>query len=255
MKQFRSILAVAVVAASITASLSPAQAIPLDEVLDSAGKSFVRGMFGMSGDRQESSQSGGFNNDKPQSQTTPSSSAQSGGFSNDPPQPQTTPQQNNNSAPSLPPQQPRRVFRSLQTNCVKASGSDMTGIGRDDSDSIVSVGQRAVPVHAKVNISSSIPFQMTCAITRHPTNEKATLAIAIPDNSKLENVRVSIYVDGQERFSKIISRGQVRGRVFDITGASSYAYILQPLGYSSLFGDDIYFPNIRQPRPAMSRTN
>lgn len=246
MKQFRSILALAVVAAPIIVSLSPAQAIPLDEILDSAGKSFVRGMFGMSGDRQESSQSGGFNNDTPQPQATPSSSAQSSGFSNDSPQPQTPPQQNNNSASSPPPQQPRTPFRSLQTSCVKASNEDVRGIGRDDSDSMVSVGQRSVSVSTKTGIYANTPLQMTCAITRHPTDGKARIAFAIPDNSTLENVRLSIYVDGREIFSNIISRGQVRGKVVDITGASSYAYILQPLngGYG-----DIYWPRIPQRRP------
>ncbi|WP_310425470.1 hypothetical protein [Chamaesiphon sp. VAR_48_metabat_135_sub] len=246
-KQFRSILAVAVVAASITASISPAQAIPLDEVLDSAGKSFVRSFFG-GGDKQESSQSGGFSNNTPQPQTTPSSLPQSGGFSNDTPQPQATPPQNNNSAPSPSAPPLRRVFRSLQTSCVKASGSDMTGIGRDDSDSIVSVGQRAIKVGAKVAINVDSPFQMTCAITRHPTDEKLRLALAIPDNSGLETVRVSIYVNGQEKFSQIISRGQARQKDIDITGASSYAYILQPIGVTWLsFNTSIYFPIMRQP--------
>ncbi len=73
-KQFRSILAVAVVSVSITASLSPAQAIPLDGVLDSAGKSFVRGMFGLPAEQQETPQSGGFNNNTQQSPTTPTNS-------------------------------------------------------------------------------------------------------------------------------------------------------------------------------------
>jgi hypothetical protein len=57
MKQFRSILAVAAVAASITTSLSPAQAIPLSEILDSVGKSILRGVFNLPADRQESTQS------------------------------------------------------------------------------------------------------------------------------------------------------------------------------------------------------
>ncbi len=237
MKQFRSILAVAVVAASVTASISPAQAFTWDELWGAVKTGVQKGFQDAAQSSAEKYNGGG------------NETLQSGSF-NDTPQPQRIPQQNNNSAPSPPPQQTRTPFRSLQTSCVKASGSDMTGIGRDDSDSIVSVGQRAVPVHAKVGIYVNHPFQMTCAITRHPTDEKVTLAFAIPDNSKLENVRMSIYVDGQEKFSKIISRGQVRVKTFDIAGASSFAYILQPLGDSSFFGDDIYFPPIPRRRPA-----
>ena len=234
-KQFRLILALAVVTASLTTSLSPAQAFTWED----AWNAIKRGYENAPSQQQsnnETPQTGGFSNDTPQPQITP--------------QPQTTPQQNNYSAPSPPPRQPRRAFRSLQTSCVKASGSDITGIGRDDSDSIVSVGQRAVSVSAKTRIYANTPLQMTCAITRHPTDEKVRLALAIPDNSGLETVRVSIYVDGQEKFSKIMSRGQVRQKDIDITGASSYAYILQPIGVN-LYGDNsIYFPSIRQPRPA-----
>jgi hypothetical protein len=68
MKQFRSILAVAVVATSITTSLLPAQAIPLNDILDSAGKSFVRSLFGLPPERKETPQPAEVNNDTPQSQ-------------------------------------------------------------------------------------------------------------------------------------------------------------------------------------------
>ena len=140
----------------------------------------------------------------------------------------------------------------MRTSCVRASGYDISGIGPDDSDSIVSVGQRAVKVNGKATISNNTPLQLTCAITGHPTSEKVALAFAIPDNSGLGDVRVSVYIDGQERISKIMSRGQARRYVFDVTGASSYAYILQPLnnGYG-----DIYFPIVAQPRPVMPQTN
>jgi hypothetical protein len=233
-KQFRSILALAVVAASVTTSISPAQAFTWEELWGAVKTGVQKGF-------QDAAQSSAekYNN------SNNSDAPQAGGFSNDTPQTPTPPPQNNNSTPSSSSQQPRMPFRSLQTSCVKASGNDITGIGRDDSDSIVSVGQRAIGVSSKVGISYNESLRLTCAITRHPTDGKARIAFAIPDNSTLENVRLSIYVDGREIFSNIISRGQVRGKVIDITGASSYAYILQAINS----GGDIYWPRIPQRRP------
>jgi hypothetical protein len=180
-KQFRSILALAIVAASVTTSISPAQAFTWEELWGAVKTGVQKGF-------QDAAQSSAENSNTSNNSEAP----QAGGFSNDTPQTPTPPPQNNNSAPS--PSTPQRVrpIRSLQTSCVKASGSDMTGIGRDDSDSIVSVGQRAIKVGAKVVINVDSPFQMTCAITRHPTDEKVKLALAIPDNSGLETVRVII---------------------------------------------------------------
>jgi hypothetical protein len=122
--QFRSILAVAVVAASITASLLPAQAIPLDEVLDSAGKAFVRGMFNIPAERQESQQAGGFSNETPQPQATPANPvAQQNSFN--PNQSSTVPQ------PNTSPQQP--IVQRLRARCVKVNGLDLESISRDSS--------------------------------------------------------------------------------------------------------------------------
>jgi hypothetical protein len=139
----------------------------------------------------------------------------------------------------------RRPRRALRQKCVKASGSTLRGIGRDDSDAMVSVGQKAIKVFAHVDIYTGSPYGETCAIEVHPSSEKVSLAFAIPDNSSLYEVRVSVYVDGQERTSEIMSRGQDRRYTVDITGASSYAFTLKPL---DRIDGHIYFPYISQPR-------
>jgi hypothetical protein len=139
----------------------------------------------------------------------------------------------------------RRPSRALQQNCIKANGADIRAIGRDDSDSMISVGRNAIKVYGKVVIYTGEPYGETCSIQVHPSSEKVALAFAIPDNSSLYNVRVSIYVDGQERISKIMSRGEFRKYVFDVTSANSYAYTLEPL---DRINGDIYFPHISQPR-------
>ncbi len=127
MKQFRSILAVATVATSITASSLPSQAFTWDDLWQSVKRGY------------ENAPSS--NSSQPQSNSN-SETQQTGGFNNDTPQPETAPQQNSYSAPSSPTPPLRRViFRRLQVSCVKASGYDPSGIGRDNAESIVSVGQ------------------------------------------------------------------------------------------------------------------
>jgi hypothetical protein len=217
-KQFRSILAVTVVAASITTSLAPAQAFTWDDFW----QSFKQGL-----------------------ENSPSlNSPQQSEGSNE--TPQAAPLQNNYTEPSSPTTSPRLMTgRPSVINCVKANGSDIRGIGRDDPESMVSVGRRAIKVYGKVVIYTGEPYGETCSIQVHPSSEKVALAFAIPDNSSLYNVRVSIYVDGQERISKIMSRGEFRKYIFDVTSASSYAYTLEPL---DRINGDIYFPQISQPR-------
>jgi hypothetical protein len=84
MKIFRLIIAVATVVASITISHSPAQAIPLNEILDSVGKAALRGIFGLPPDRQEppqsSSEPSDLSNNEP-TETTPISSSENPGIS------------------------------------------------------------------------------------------------------------------------------------------------------------------------------
>ena len=220
-KQFRSILALAVVVASVTSSISPAQAFTWDELWNAVKRGY-------------------------ENAPSSNSSQQPGGSDESP---QAAPEQNNYSEPSSPtPPQRRRVIRRagrpVQVNCVKANGPDIRAIGRDDSESTVSVGRNAIKVYGKVDIYTGSPYGETCSIQVHPSSEKVALAFAIPDNSSLYNVRVSVYVDGQERISKIMSRGQARKYTIDVTGANSYAYTLEPL---DRINGDIYFPHISQP--------
>jgi hypothetical protein len=223
-KQFRSILAVAIVAASITTSLLPAQAIPLDGILDSAGKSFVRGMFGLPPEQQETPQSGGFNNDKPQPQTTPANPVpQQNSFNPNPNQSLPAPQQ-----PSTNPQQ--QNIQTLASTCISANGNYPEVINRDSLDSTISVGRRPFRVFRRFNLLGyNASFQGTCRILRHPSSEKVRVGFGIPDNSNLGSARVSIYVDGQEKASGVLVTGQARAFTADIAGASSYAVVVKPL--------------------------
>lgn len=186
-RKIRSILALAAVVTSITASLSPAQAFTWDDVWNTIKKSA-----------------------------------------------ESSPQQENDfdQSPSAP---------TLALKCIKANGADARAM--DDSESVVSVGRRAIKVHSAVYIYPQAPHELTCSIQTHPLDEKVALAFAIPDNSTLYNVRVNIYVNGQQRISEIMRRGQARKHVIDVTGASSYAYTLEPLDRSS---GDIYFPHVWQ---------
>ena len=244
-KKFRSILALAVVTASVATSLSPAQAFTLDDLVNAVKRGYESTPSSNSSQQpsnNESPQAGGFNNDTPQPQTTPPQNNNSGSSS-------PTPRQNNYSAPSSPNPQPTEVSYTLLARCVKVNGSDTTRIGQYDSDSMISVGKRAARAFAKIQVSDYSPAQRTCAIMRHPTSEKLISAFAIPDNSTLANVRVSISVDGQERINKIIGRGQARKYTVDLTGANSYAITLQPINFNSgdsLYGD-VYMLPVRQP--------
>ena len=238
MKQFRSILALAVIAASATASISPAQAIPLDEVLDSAGKSFVRGMFGISGERQESSQSGGFNNDKPQTQATPANPVpQQNNYSN--------PNQSASQQPSSPGQQQNSQRPAIK--CISANGNNADNIDRDSPESTISVGRRLIRVSSRANIEVGYyggrSFEKTCRILRHPSSEKINIGVAIADNSSLASARVSIYVAGQEKISGVLYAGQARVITIDVSGAESFAVVLKPLEG----GGYIYPLTVRQP--------
>jgi hypothetical protein len=198
-KRFRSILAVAVVVASITTSLSPAQAFTWEDAWNAIKRGY---------------------------ENAPSSNS---------------PQQSNNETPQADPQTNNNNIESSSIpsfKCVKVDGEGSYAIGQDESESTVSVGRNALKVWGKVYISPRTPYGETCSVEVHPSDEKIRLAFAIPDNSNLDNMRISIYVDGQQRISKIISRSQVGRYTIDITGANSYAYTLQPLN-----GDGrVYFP-------------
>jgi hypothetical protein len=197
-KQFRSILAVAVMAASITTSLTPAQAFTWDDFW----QSFKQGL-----------------------ESSPSlNSPQQAEGSNQ--IPQAAPQKNNYAESSSNP----------IINCVKANGRDSYNLGQDDPGSIVSVGRSAMKAYSSISIYPGSPHGTTCSIDVHPSDEKVAYAFAIPDNSGINNMRFTIYVDGQQKISKIISRGQVGRYMIDTTGANSYAFTLEALNGSG----DIY---------------
>jgi hypothetical protein len=207
MKQFRSILAVAVVAASITASISPAQAFTWEELWGAVKTGVQKGF-------QDAAQSSA----EKYNDSNNSDAPQAGGSNNETPETTITSQQNNDSESS-----PAPVF-----NCTLANGNGFYKTQGAD-DSIVSVGRSAMKTYERVEIYPNNPHGSTCAIEAHPADEKIGFAFAIPDNSNLDRVRVTIYVDGQPRINKIISRGRVGKYTVDSKGANSYAFTLETL--------------------------
>jgi hypothetical protein len=227
MNQFRSILAVATVATSITASSLPSQAFTLDELWQFLN----RGSENAQPSPGSPPQSNGASNETPES----------GGFSNEAPQ-QATPvsnpasqQNNSNSYTSAPPQTISPAQQSstqkLVTNCINANGSYFETINRDSPDSNISVGRRPFRVSNKVSVSTwlNTSFERTCSILKHPSNGKIGMGFGIPDNSTLGSARVSIYVDGQEKVSGVVVAGQPRILSTDIAGASSFAIVIKAL--------------------------
>jgi hypothetical protein len=223
MKNFRSLLAIAAIATSVSASITPAQALTWDEVWGAVKQ-------GIQSREQQQQQSSSNNSEAPQQQQQ-----------QQPQQQGQTASQSNAEQSSAAPQAIRRMPRQmLASNCVKVSGSDTEFIDRDNQGSMISVGRRAVNVNSKVGLWGS-SYEMTCAIQRHPSSGKARFAYVIADDSNLESMRVSIIVDGQERSTGIIHRGQGRGFVVDISRARSYAVVLKAINYG---GGYVHFPNL-----------
>jgi hypothetical protein len=235
MNQFRSILAMATVATSIAASSLPSHAFTWDDLLNVVKQgiqSTPSSGFSQQQSNSETQQAGGFNNDAPQPQT---------------PQPQITqpqaapPPQNSYSAPSS--STPRPI--ALQSRCTTVSGPEFFSVvGRDDPDAMISVGQKALRASflLKSDFSNNPRIQQTCAIMRHPTSEIIGLIVAIPDDSTIASVRISLFVDGQEKKSAIVSRGQSRVHPISIAGANSYAYTIQTISQDSYSGkNNVYF--------------
>jgi hypothetical protein len=236
-RQFRSILALAAVTASFTISLAPSQAFTLDDLLNVVKQgiqSTPSSGFSQQQSSSETQQAGGFNNDAPQPQI---------------PQPQTTqpqetsPPQNRYPSPSS--SSPRSI--ALQSRCTTVSGPDwFSGVGRDDPDAMISVGQRALRATSllKTEIYSYSPhIQQTCAITRHPTSETIGLIVVIPDDSTINSVRISLFVDGEEKISRTVARGQAKVYPINIAGANSYAYTMKVIGDTNSSGksNNVYF--------------
>jgi hypothetical protein len=209
MKQSRSILAVAVVAASITASISPAQAFTWEELWGAVKTGVQKGFQDAAQSAAE--QSNGSSQAAPESESSNSGS-----------------QQGNYTEQSSP--APQESTGQLEVKCIKSQGNDDYSIGEGNSNSMISVGQRAVKVYASAMIyanSSESIHGKTCQIESHPSDGKVSFSLAIPDVSDLYKVRVFTYVDGQQRSTIMMRPGQNRTLSFDVKGASSYAFQIQ----------------------------
>ena len=217
MKQFRSILAVAVVAASITASISPAQAFTLEELWGAVKTGVQKGFQDAA--QSSAEQSNGSSQAAPESEPSNSGS-----------------QQGNYTEQSSP--APQESTGQLEVKCVKSQGYDSRSIGESDYNSMISVGQRAVKAYelARIYADSQPIYGETCRIESHPSDGKVSISLAIPDVSSLSKVRVFTYVDGQQRSAILMRPGQNRTLSFNVKGASSYAFQVQAVeGYGEFY--------------------
>jgi DNA mismatch repair ATPase MutL len=241
MKKLRSILAIAVIATSVSVSISPAQALTWEEIWGA----FKQGIQNQAQQQQQSSSN---NSEAPQQQqsqqqqSSPNSSEapqQQSQQQQPQPQEQSAPQRNYAEQSSSEQRRSPMPRRMLRASCVKVSGYDPQWIDRDSQDSTISVGMRAIRSTSKLLIGwGGEYYQQTCGIQVRPSSGKVRVAYAIPDNSTLESVRVSIYVDGQEKVSRLLHRGQAQLFVADITGARSYAVSLKVTNGNG----DIHYP-------------
>ncbi len=219
MNKFRSILAIATVATSITASVLPAQAVTWEELWGAVKQGYER-----SSQSSQPQPSSGANNEAP-TQSAPTQSA--------PAQSAPAPQQSNYSQQSSTAPQtdspPPQIVQRLKTNCVKVNGHDPERIERNSAESMISVGRRALPGFLKVRVSDSYPYETTCRIVTHSASDRVRIAYALADNSELEQVSISIYVSGQEKVRRIMSRGQISDIAFNTSGANSYAVVIKSL--------------------------
>jgi hypothetical protein len=232
MKRFLLILAMATMATPIILISTPVQAFTWDDLWRAVKRGYDNApslnssqqSFGS--DNNESPQSGGFNNDAQQPQSSPINAA---------------PQQNSsNSNQSIQPNRPNS--QGLRFKCINANGNNPEKIDRDSSDSNISVGRKLLRVVAKSYIGRD-SSERTCRILQHPSSGKMRAAFAIADNSNLTRARVTIFVDGQEKMSRVLLAGQARQYTFDISGANSFAIVIKSLDG----GDYVYALPVRQP--------
>jgi hypothetical protein len=130
--------------------------------------------------------------------------------------------------------------------CVIVDRQGREEVNRDSPDAMISAGGRAFRPYGKLLITSE-PHQETCNLVKHPSSEKMSEAVAIPDNSTLLRMRVSILVDGREKVTRIISRGEYRKFTFSVKGADSYSVIMTNVSGSYANGGYIYFVPVNQP--------
>jgi hypothetical protein len=220
MKKFRSTLAIATVATSITASCLPSQAVTWDEIWGAIKEGYEKVT------QPPPPQPKGSNNEAQQQPASADS---------------PTPQQNNYFEQSSTAPQP--ASQGIAVKCISANGRELERIDRDSPESNISVGRRVVLVDVKANLFFGSSYEKTCKILRHPASEKVRVGYAIPDNSTLTSARVIIYVSGQEKISKVVSVGQTSASTFDISGADSYAVVVQPIDGSGY----IYPLQVKQP--------
>jgi hypothetical protein len=234
MKRILSILAIATMATSIASISSPAKALTWDDAWNVIKK-------GVDSSLSTPSENTGTQSPQDTTGNQPSQPNPSDSSSNRTPSPSTTsntqqPQPSNFSAP------PQQVSQKLRVSCITANGNEHQNVGRDDSDAMISAGRRTFRPFRKVSVGYS-NYERTCRIISRPPSEKISQAFIIADGSYLTSARITIYVDGQEKVSSVINRGNPRMYTFDIAGAENYAVVIKSIDGQG----EVYMVPVKQP--------
>lgn len=99
-------------------------------------------------------------------------------------------------------------------------GGKFENIDRNAPDSTIFVGRQAVRALNKVYINGS--SQQICQIVSRQPDRKVLFVYAIADDSPIDRVRVSIYVNDRKKIEKTIDRGRVISFVLDTKEINLY---------------------------------
>lgn len=115
------------------------------------------------------------------------------------------------------------------TTTVKCTeiGGKVETIDRNAPESTIFVGRQAVRALSKVYINGS--SQQNCQIGSRQPDRKVLFVYAIADDSPIDRVRVSIYVNEQKKIEKTIARGRVIRFILDTKEIDRYTVKFETL--------------------------
>ncbi|WP_353932387.1 hypothetical protein WJM97_07345 [Okeanomitos corallinicola TIOX110] len=137
--------------------------------------------------------------------------------------------------PDTPPKpKPDTPAKQSASTCTKVSGRTDT----EDYSEDISVGRKPLKPRRRVRLYKDDIRSLTCRITQNAGI--ITFIYAIPDNSTLEQVNISFYLDGNPAESVNINRGSSVSVTLDTKSKSSYA-IDYKVVLSNYYRDYLYF--------------
>jgi hypothetical protein len=134
-----------------------------------------------------------------------------------------------NPPPTTPNNPPPSLEQSV-SSCTLVSGYGLENYSQD-----ISVSRQSQKTEGRIMLYEKSPHSETCRITQN--TGILTKAYAIPDNSRLQQVRISFYLNGSLFKSLYISHGSVLTVTLPLKNTSSYAIECQLIsgGYDHLY--------------------